>query len=161
MKIKKAMLFLLAGIMLFSLMGCQRSTEKRQYFTVDTGDDVVLEVDKESDYKIKFDAPYLIIKDGQTYLEGSFIGANDYDNLKMIVSMDPNAKFIDKYEQDENGYYVFAAEDEAGEGLEYFAFIWIKKSNTCASFVSTRSEEEVLDALSAISFKLLPKAPGT
>lgn len=155
MKTGRMAILLMALTMMLLLTACVVSNDTKQYFAVDTGDEIVLEIDKKTGYKIVFNDPYLIIKEGKTYLEGGFGEAILYDHLTSIVPQDSKASVVDEFEKDGNKYLVFATDETGNCGsIEYFTVIWIGQSNTCATLISTMEKEEVLDALSAITFTL-------
>lgn len=159
MKPNKVRILLMVLIMAIFLQGCVQSTETKQYFAVSTGDEIVLEIDKKSGYKIRFDDPYLITKEGQTYFEGGFSDAALDENIRDMVACDEGAGIVDDFEKDGHSYFIFGT-DETGTGMhmEFYVIIKIAESNTCATLISTRTEEEVRDALEAITFTLRPSA---
>ena len=68
MRIKQMLSMFLAAMMLLTLSACTKSSDKVQLFSVDTGDEIWLRLDKKSDYELVFNDPYLVIKDGETIL---------------------------------------------------------------------------------------------
>ena len=72
MRIKQMLSMFLAAMMLLTLSACTKSSDKVQLFSVDTGDEIWLRLDKKSDYELVFNDPYLVIKDGETIFEGAF-----------------------------------------------------------------------------------------
>ena len=158
MKTKKAILFVVLLALIITLPSCAMSNEKRQLFAVATGDEIDLHIDKKSDFVIEFDAPYLITKNGETYLEGGFADANTFDQLRTIVSYDTDTSVIDEYEKDVNKYFIFESRKEDA-GTEYFTTILIAESNTCATLISSKTREDTLEAVNALTFTLRPAAP--
>ena len=156
MRLKKAKVLLVILTLAIPLCGCMViNTETKQYFAVSTGDEIVLEINKESGYKIYFDDPYLIIKEGQTYFEGGFGEAVVDENIREMVAKDGDANVVDDFEKDGHRYFIFSSdEDETDGNIEIFTIIKIADSNTCVTLISTRTEEEVRDALDAITFTL-------
>ena len=67
MRIKQMLSMFLAAMMLLTLSACTKSSDKVQLFSVDTGDEIWLRLDKKSDYELVFNDPYLVIKDGEPF----------------------------------------------------------------------------------------------
>lgn len=154
MKMKQWLLVLLAAIMLFALAACTKSSDKVQLFSVDTGDEIWLRLDKKSDYELVFNDPYLVIKDGETIFEGAFAQQILYQNLLAYVPQDENAERLVEFEKDGNKVFVFSSPSpDTGED-EIFAIIKIADSKTCATLISTKTKDEVMDALDAIEYSI-------
>lgn len=101
-----------------------------------------------------FNDPYLVIKDGETIFEGAFAQQILYQNLLAYVPQDENAERLAEFEKDGNKVFVFSSPSpDTGED-EIFAVIKIADSKTCATLISTKTEEEVMDALDAIEYSI-------
>ena len=53
MRIKQMLSMFLAAMMLLTLSACTKSSDKVQLFSVDTGDEIWLRLDKKSDYELR------------------------------------------------------------------------------------------------------------
>lgn len=139
--------FLLVGVILLTLTGC--TTTKSYVFSVETGDQIKIELNTTDGYDLSSDLPFTISKDGETLSQGIFIDMSYYDAYVNAASTDSLAKIIDQGSKDEIEYIFYSYNDS-----EYNYIIKVKNSNTGILLGNPNSQEEAERCFELLTFTL-------
>lgn len=119
-----------------SLTACSTYLEKSGIYNVETGDSIKITVNAKEGYDITLEAPFIISKDDETILNGTFLYGDYLEEYKRAYKTEPTASLVDEGEKDGNEYFCYAVGDE------YDYFVKVGDSNTAVILVSTASEED-------------------
>lgn len=112
------------------------------------GDRVKITVDAKAGYDITLEAPFVISKDDETILNGTFLYSEYLEEYKSAYEAEPTASLVDEGEKDGNEYFCYAVGDE------YDYFVKVGDSNTAVILASTASEEEASAAFNSTVISL-------
>ena len=99
-----------------SLTACSTYLEKSGTYDVETGDRVKITVDAKAGYDITLEAPFVISKDDETILNGTFLYSEYLEEYKSAYEAEPTASLVDDGEKDGNEYFCY----EVGDEYDYF-----------------------------------------
>lgn len=131
-----------------SLTACSTYLEKSGTYDVETGDRVKITVDAKAGYDITLEAPFVISKDDETILNGTFLYSEYLEEYKSAYEAEPTASLVDEGEKDGNKYFCYAVGDE------YDYFMKVGDSNTAVILASTASEEKASAAFNSTVISL-------
>ena len=131
-----------------SLTACSTYLEKSGTYDVETGDRVKITVDAKAGYDITLEAPFVISKDDETILNGTFLYSEYLEEYKSAYEAEPTASLVDEGEKDGKEYFCYAVGDE------YDYFVKVGDSNTAVILASTASEEEASAAFNSTVISL-------
>lgn len=151
---KKILPIILMLIMCFSLAGC--TTSKSYTYTVDTGDEICVEMNTTGGYDISSKLPFTISKKEdtatqgkvtKTLSQGKFIYGEYYEKYVDAAKNDENASIIDSGSRDDIEYTFWSYNDS-----EYNYVIKIKGSNTGVILSNPNSQAEAEDCFNRLTF---------
>lgn len=136
---KKATLVLaLVTSVITVLSGCSgdASTSKTYTYSLDTGDEISIELDTSDGYDITSDVPFAITLDDETLTQGTFIQASYYDEYVATAKEDENVTIIEESTKDGNSYMFWNYADE-----EWDIVLLIAESETAILLGNNISQE--------------------
>lgn len=122
--LKKVLCISAALALAVSLTACSTYLEKSGTYDVETGDRVKITVDAKAGYDITLEAPFVISKDDETILNGTFLYSEYLEEYKSAYEAEPTASLVDEGEKDGNEYFCYAVGDE------YDYFVKVGDSNS-------------------------------
>lgn len=135
----KSNLLILGFIIIVSLCGCASTTAKKTVaytYSVETGDNIVVELDASGNYGLSSEIPFEISHNGEVISHGIFIYSDYYSEYIETVKNDSNAIIIDSGENDSCEYLMW---NYKGEEFNYV--MKIKGTDTGLLLGNNVSEE--------------------
>lgn len=149
---KKAMLCMaLAVCMVFMLVGCNSSVGYT--FTVDTGDEIKIQLDTTDGYSFDASSPFVISCEDGVLSQGLFIAASDYHEYKELVSDTATvaATVLENGEKDGHEYIMWKFDD--GESQEWNYAVLVTE-NTAVLVGNNISEETARACFDRLTFSV-------
>lgn len=149
---KKYSIFVLVLALVLSLTACSTSASTAVTFDVETGDKIKIEVNVKDGYSQTTDDPFVISKDDETILSGTFAYAEAYDLYYDYVTNDESASLLNEGTKDGNDYFFYSVTSDSG--TEYDYFVKVANSDTAIAMGSLASQAEAEAAFDAITISL-------
>lgn len=149
---KTLLLFCVSIFVLGCFSGCTfsgSSTYMAYTFSVDTGDDIRIELDTTGGYDMTSDLPLEISENGQTLSQGVFLTAEEYEDYFIAASTDLDATVIDSGNTDSLEYIFWSYND-----AEFNYAILFNGTNTGFLLGNNVSEDSARECFNRLSFSV-------
>ena len=141
-----------SSLALALVTGCSASTTSSLSFDVSTGDSVTVALDTSDGHKlIEEDGDFIVQKDDETVLQGSFLTQEGYDEQAAAIDSE-SVEVIEEADVDGNPY-VFYEYTVDGTVNELF-LLWIDGSRTGVLLGGLSGAEASQGAFEALTFSL-------
>ena len=145
-KFKKiSMLFIIATIMCM-MVGCEKYVSYT--YNVDTGDTIKVELNMRDSYELTPNVPFVVEKDGEECVKGTFIYVSYYYDFVESLEYDDDMILIDEGTKDGNDY-VFV--EYLGD---YMYVICVDDSNTGVALEGYVDKDEMELIFDRLTFSL-------
>ncbi len=133
------------------LVACSTSANKSYTYSVETGDNIKVEVDLKGGYDITKEIPCDITKDGERIFSCMFAYGEYYDVYRDGAEEAETATILDEGEtKDGNQYFFYRVSDE--DGTEHDFIMKVKDSETVFILASLDIDEDVaVEAFNSIT----------
>lgn len=149
-KLGRFALIVVAVAAVAALSGCVTySTSMTFTFSVETGDNIAVELDTSSGYELRPEgSDFFVSKDGSDIVGGMFLTEVTYEQLVSNAHDDPRAQFVTDVK--DNYEYTYSPED----GGETYYLLWVPGSNTGIGLFSQNNAtvDQVEKAVDLLTF---------
>lgn len=128
------------------LSACSFETSKSFTFSVETGDNIKVELRTSDGYDMDSNVPFTVTKDGEDVARGTFLYGSSYEEYRTAYESTEDATLLDEGEKDGNSYYAYSLPEE----IDYF--VYVADSDTVVVIASINGDEAAADVFNALTF---------